>query len=35
MIDGEAAGLGYLTCARVGREDIPWRAAGVGEGVVG
>lgn len=33
MIDGEASGVGYLTCARIEREDIPWRAERGREGV--
>ena len=29
-LDVEGSGVGYLTCVKVGREDIPWRAGGEG-----
>mgnify|MGYP003624084656 CR=1 FL=1 len=24
MVDGEREGVGWLTCVKIGREDIPW-----------
>ncbi|KAF2854346.1 hypothetical protein T440DRAFT_515065 [Plenodomus tracheiphilus IPT5] len=31
MLDVDTNQVGYLTCSRIGREDIPWRVGGDGE----
>lgn len=31
ILDVEGSKVGWLTCVRIGREDVPWRAEGVGE----
>ncbi|KAI8940800.1 hypothetical protein NX059_002063 [Plenodomus lindquistii] len=31
MLDVEASGVGWLTCVRIEREDIPWRVGGEGQ----
>jgi hypothetical protein len=34
LVDVDVENVGWLTCARVGKEDIPWRADGEKEGRV-
>jgi hypothetical protein len=29
IMDVEGQGVGYLTCVRIGKEDIPWKATGI------